>query len=281
MTPRGRLWFQAAALFFLGCGPSREETLLKLAPKLDPEMAHALVASDTVWACHCRDAGLLPTLRAAETLKDALVTPTEAAYVPTREGLRPYVDRVAWCLREHYKFEGEWTEYQAWLERSFAEAKRIDDLTNEMGGVNRDTLLSYRKKLERYKEIENGFRSCKSVFGVVVALEDEARMYGALNDDDAALACFRKALAEREAGGRHTMTMSLTTTIGFVLEQEGQIDSALAYYNRSLRLAEESRDPVGTSRAYKFLALYYQKVGQYGTASVSYTHLTLPTIYSV
>ena len=229
-------------------------------------MAHALVASDTVWACHCRDAGLLPTLRAAETLKDALVTPTEAAYVPTREGLRPYVDRVAWCLREHYKFEGEWTEYQAWLERSFAEAKRIDDLTNEMGGVNRDTLLSYRKKLERYKEIENGFRSCKSVFGVVVALEDEARMYGALNDDDAALACFRKALAEREAGGRHTMTMSLTTTIGFVLEQEGQIDSALAYYNRSLRLAEESRDPVGTSRAYKFLALYYQKVGQYGTA---------------
>jgi len=266
MTPRGRLWFQAAAVFFLGCGPSREETLFKLAPKLDPEMAHALVASDTVWACHCRDAGLLPTLKAAETLKDAVVTPTEAAYVPTREGLRPYVDRVARCLRKTYKFEGEWTEYQAWLERSFAEAKRIDDLTNELGGVNRDTLLSYRNKLERYKEIEKGFRSCKSVFGVVIALEDEARTYGALNDDDSATVCFRKALAEREAGGRHTMTMSLTTTLGYIFEQQGQIDSMLSYYNRSLHMAEESRDPVGASRAYRFLSSYYQSVGQYGTA---------------
>ena len=266
MTPRGLVWFHAATVFFLGCGPSREETLLKLAPKLGREMARALVAPDTVWACHCRDAGLLPTLKAAEMLRDAVVSPTEASYTLNSKHLRPYVDRIERCARDEYKFDGEWTEYQAWLTRSFKQAKDLDSLRTAMVELGTDTLTSYPDKLRILREMEAGFRACKSVPGVVMTLEGQARTYNALHDPVHGLVCYRKALSEREFGGRHTMTMSLTTTIGFVLRQEGKIDSMLVYYNRSLHMAEESRDPVGTSRAYKFLALYYQSIGQYGTA---------------
>ena len=263
---RGPLfWFPVMSLLILGCNQSREKALLKLG--LDPEMARALADPDTTsLSIHCQEAGLLPTRDAVETLEKAVFTASQPSYFATREQLRPDVERLSRCLRDSFKFDGEWSEYLAWSNRTLEEANQLEQTTNELGEVNRDTLHTFHDKLERYKEMEKKFRSSKSVPGVVLALEAQAKMYNALKDTNSAIACYRKALAEREAAGRHTMTMSLTTTLGFILGQQGKTDSMLTCYNRSLRMSEESRDPVGTSRAYKFLASYYQHVGQFGTA---------------
>ena len=261
------------SFLILGCNESKETALRKLAPGLDPDMASALVAQDTtVWDRCCTDAGLRPTLKAAETLRHAVLTSSEAAYLPAREHLQPYVERVERSLRTKYKYEGEWTEYEAWLTRSYQQAKAVDSLQTTIVNLAVDTTLTYQEKLARFQNLEAGFRSCNSVSGVVLALEDQAHLYGALKADSTSLVYFRKALAERDAGGRHTMTMSLLTTLGFVLGRAGYPESTLVYYNRAIDFAEESQDPVGTWRGYKLLASYYQEEGQFATANELLMH---------
>src|SRR5262245_33638393 len=163
------------SLLILGCNESPERALLK---PLDPAMARALVDPDTtVWDCHCRDAGLIPTLKAAATLRHTLPTPTEASYASTRERLRPYVEQVERCLRSEYKYEGEWTEYQSWLTRSFKQAKDLDSLNLATFKLGADTLTSYSDKIRLFQEFEKGFRACDYVPGIVITLEGQARAY--------------------------------------------------------------------------------------------------------
>ena len=56
----------------------------------------------------------------------------------------------------------------------------------------------------------------------------------------------------------------------------------IEYLEQQLSIAIEVGDRAGQGRAYGNLGIAYDSLGQFQQAiAVSYTHLTLPTIYSV
>ena len=260
MKVRHFSWFPLISLF-LACGPSPQEDLAKLAPK-DPEMAQILATPDSLWAGQCDNSGLLLLQEIARVLRTDVSLESEASYLASRDRIRRHLERVSRCLRVEYKFEGEWTEFEAWSHRTLEQAKNLEGLKAEQFQISQDTTLTWEQILRQGQALETKYRAANSINGAVNSLDMQAWAYNGMGNMAEAHSYFQKALAEREKAGRHTQSMALTIRIGYDFGIQGKVDSMLAYYGRALQMAKESRDPVNATRALRHIADHYRAEGQ-------------------
>lgn len=253
-------------VFLAACGEKSDpvlDELLSLAPDLPYTVAEKLIVEDdSTFAVNAKELGSQALTDAWVLLHQSIAIDRVEEYEHSRAVIWPLLARIAGTLNNLYgtgRLHDAFMELSSLSEHDYLRYRRLrarkERLVNVMD-------LSIDDKCDSLLEFKAEFLSL-GLPGAAIRCELAiSALHARLGHVDLVIERNRAIVPELYAAGDYVILCQVLGSMGYNLEQRGDLDSMRVCWNEALRIAGRHRIPVQAARITSFYANHYVREGR-------------------